>query len=381
MKHQREGMAEPADGRVMHSRRDVLTGATYGLGAMLLFGSPVASAVGATNGGRGASTPLAAPEQHSAGNAVRLASRGQPRSVCAGRSHMLVVGVRDNDDPVSWTRAGHSDWHERRLARPAPGEPDVWGVAAHGNQFVAVGSMLQQNAKKVAIDDSVTAEQSTVTFSARRRRPTIWWTRDGERWAGRMLDDVDETHAQLVSVSCGSAELVAVGSTLDADGVQGAGALVLTSSDHGRTWRRGEVARADATLAEGSLTGVARAGGRWLAISSDMEGGAVWTSDDGLRWSSIPASASQFRGITLQGLDVWRRYVFVAGTTLATQRPGYFVSDDGCRSWRRLQPGPRALIGDDVTVNDLTVVPDGMVVVGTHRGVPIIEGGAADVGH
>jgi hypothetical protein len=196
-----------------------------------------------------------------------------------------------------------------------------------------------------------------------------------------MLGDVDEPHAQLVSVSCSSAVLVAVGSTLDADGVQGSGALVLTSSDHGRTWRRGEVARADATLAEGSLTGVTRAGDRWLATSSDIEGGAVWTSDDGLRWSSIPATAKQFRGMTLQGIGVWRGHVVVAATALTTHTPRYFVSDDGCRSWRRLRPGPQALTGGDVTVNDLTVVPDGLMVVGTHRGVPVIEGGAADAGH
>jgi hypothetical protein len=364
--------SEDANGQLLHSRREVLTSATYGVGAMLLFRRSVASAAAATSH---------TSKGQAAGKAVALASRGQPRSVCAGRACLLVVGVGDDDDPVSWMRSGHSHWLEHRLARPAPGEPDVWGVAAHGNQFVAVGSMLQQNATKVVADRSVPGEQSTVTFSARRRRPTIWWTRDGTRWSGRILDDLDEPHAQLVSVSCNSTLLVAVGSTLDVDGVQGSGALVLASDDHGRTWRRGEIARADATLAEGSLTGIARVGDQWLATSSDIEGGAVWTSEDGLRWSSIPTSAKQFRGLTLQGIGVWRNQVYVAGTALATHRPRYFVSSDGCRTWRRLRPGPRALTGSDVTVNDLTVVPGGVVVVGTRSGVPVIEGGAADVGH
>jgi hypothetical protein len=195
-----------------------------------------------------------------------------------------------------------------------------------------------------------------------------------------MLDGVDESHAQLISVSCNSNRLVAVGSTLDTDGVQGDAALVLASDDHGRTWHRGEIATADAELAEGSLTGVVTAGGRCFATSSDMEGGALWASDDGLHWSSVASSARRFRGITLQGIGVRDGRFFIAGTTIADHTPRYFTSGDGCRTWHRLRPGPRALTGGDVTVNDLTAATNGVVVVGTHSGVPVIEAGRGDVG-
>jgi hypothetical protein len=288
------------------------------------------------------------------------------------------VGAGGDGDPVSWTNTGDARWPEHTLVQPAPGEPEVWGVAAHAGQFVAVGSMLQTVARQITPDDDVPGEQQTVTFTSARRRPTVWWTRDGARWSGRMLDDLDERHAQLISLSCHSNLLVAVGSTLDADGVQGDGGLVLTSDDHGHTWRRGEVAPGDVTLAEGSFTGVTMVDGRWFATSTDIEGGAVWTSDDGLRWSTLAPSARQFRGITLQGIGARRGRVYVAGTSLTDHTPRYFASADRCRTWQRLRPALKALSGSDVTVNDLTVVADDVVVVGTQQGAPIIEGAMAD---
>lgn len=357
----------------LRSRRQVLAGATYGLGAALLFQrAPVTlgratadpTRPGSDNAAEGAVVP----------DATRLAGDGQPRSICRGRAGVIVVGM-DGDEPVSWTNDDRR-WHEHTLAVPAPGDPDVWGVAAHGDRFLAVGSMLQQDAVDVGTDREVPGEQASVTFTKRRRRPTVWWTADRERWEGRMLD-VDEAHAQLISVSCNSVRLVAVGSTLDADGVQGDGAFALISDDHGETWERGDIAAADATLAEGSFTGVTLMDGRWFATSTDIEGGAVWTSDDGRRWSIVPASAKAFRGITLQGLGVRRGRVYVAGTRLTDQTPCYFASADACRTWRPLRPGPRTLAGGDVTVNDLTVMSGDIVVVGTRDGSPIVEGGAS----
>jgi hypothetical protein len=374
------GEQNESNGAAVHSRRRVLSGATYGLGATLLFRRPLlgGTAVGGT--AAAARQTAAARMGRTVDAATPLGGGGQPRSVCMGHGRALVVGVRDDGQPVSWTKAGRAQWHAHALDRPAPGEPDVWGVAAHGDRFVAVGSMLQQQVRHVIADGDVPGDPATVTFTAGRRLPTVWWTGDGVRWLGRMVG-VDEPHAQLISVSCNSDRLVAVGSTLDADGAQASAALVLVSDDHGRTWHRGEISPADATLAEGSLTGVAAAAGRWFATSSDIEGGALWASDDGLRWSSVASSAKQFRGITLQGIGVRRERFYLAGTTLTDQTPRYFTSADGCRTWHRLQPGPRALTGADVTVNDLTAASNGVVVVGTLDGAPVIEGGAGDVGH
>ncbi|HSK98118.1 MAG TPA: sialidase family protein [Euzebyales bacterium] len=366
-----------ADRVAVHSRRQVLAGATYGLGATMVLGRPLLDLM---PGGHD-HAPKAMALRDRGADVTRLAGGGQPRSVCMGHGRMLVVGIGDDGEPVSWTRARGTRWSAHTLDRPAPGEPDVWGVATHRRRFVAVGSMLQRQVRDIVADRSVPGDQATVTFTAGRRVPTVWWTSDGVSWSGRMLDGVDEPHAQLISISCNSERLVAVGSTLDADGVQGDAALVLVSDDHGRTWRRGEIATADTSLAEGSLTGVVTSRGRWFATSSDMDGGALWASDDGLRWSSVASSARQFRGITLQGIGVRRGRFYVAGTTLADHRPRYFTSHDGGRSWHRLRPGPRTLTGDDVTVSDLTAATNGVVVVGTHGGKPVIEGGAADVGH
>jgi len=63
---------------------------------------------------------------------------------------------------------------------------------------------------------------------------------------------------------------------------------------------------------------------------------------------------------------------------LTDHTPRYFVSADRCRTWQALRPGPDVLTGGDTTVNDLTVMSDEVVVVGTHRGVPVIEGGVPD---
>jgi hypothetical protein len=360
------------------SRRHILSGATYGLAATMVLGRPLADLV---PGGHAHRPEAAAEGPRRITGVTRLAGGGQPRSVCAGRGRTLVVGAGDDGAPVSWMRAGNTPWSAHTLDRPAPGEPEVWGVATHGDRFVAVGSLLQRQARDTVADGSVPGDHAAVTFTDGRRVPTIWWTADGVYWAGQLVDSVAERHSQLISVSCNSERLVAVGSTLDSDGVQGDAALVLVSDDSGRTWRRGEIAAGDASLAEGSLTGVVTAGGRWFATSSDIDGGALWASDDGLRWSSVASSARRFRGITLQGIGVRRGRFYLAGTTLADHMPCYFTSDDGCRTWHPLRPGPRALAGGDVTVNDLTAARNGVVVVGTRDGVPVIEGGAAHAGH
>lgn len=358
------------------SRRQVLSNATYGLTATLLFARPLADVKPRARREPKSQTTTATRRRTARFDSMRLGGSGQPRSVCKGRDGVMVVGAATGGAPISWMNQGDVNWQQRALAKPASGEPEVWGVAAHGDQFVAVGSTQQVDARAGADSDSPD-DGLQVTLRSSSRRPTIWWTRDSLQWDGHVLD-VGEPHAQLVSVSCHSGLLVAVGSTLDADGAQGDGAFILTSADDGATWRRGEIAPRDASLAEGSFTGVALLGGEWFATSTDIEGGAVWTSPDGLRWTPLAGSARQFRGITLQGIDVHRQQVYLAGTGLTDHRPRYYVSADRCRTWHRLRPGPTVLAGEDTTVNDLTVMSDEVVVVGTRRGEPVIEGGAAD---
>ena len=158
------------------------------------------------------------------------------------------------------------------------------------------------------------------------------------------------------------------------DGVQGADGLILTSTD-GTTWRRVDLG-GESGLVEGSFTGVTvDADGRWYATSVDINGGAVWTSTDGRRWSVIPGSPRVFRGTALQGIGSDGRRLLVAGTSLIDPRPRYYVSRSGGRKWRKAALDVSMLAGPDALVADLTVIAGDVVVVGTHRDAPVLEGG------
>lgn len=351
------------------SRRDVLVRATYGLGGLVAAGGTGAllhppSAAAASGGGAAAVGT----------DATRLSGAAQPRSVCSGRSATLVVGETDTGQAVSWRSRDGRSWDEHRLPPPTPGEPDVWGVAAHGDRFVAVGSLLWQQPVRVRPDDAA-ADRTDVTFAAARRAPAVWWTVDGATWEGETLDGVDATHAQLIAVSCHTELLVAVGSTLDADGAQGDGGLVLVSPD-GIAWEPGEVSGPDGSvLPEGSFTGVTAAGDAWFATSSDMAGGAVWSSGDGRHWALVDSSRARFAGMTLQGITVRGRRVIVAATSLADHRTSYHTSRDGCRTWQDGRPRVRAMDAVDATVMDVGTVDGEIVVVGTRGDLPVIEKG------
>ncbi len=361
--------------RVM-SRREALARATYGVSGLLLLGARtgIAQPTGRKAGPR---VSAVSTEPGVARAAVRLPGAAQPRSVCRGRSGVLVVGVTHDGDPVSWRSRDGRRWNRHDLHPPAAGQADVWGVAAHRDRYIAVGSLVQRRLASVWPDQAASGAQDDVTFTATRREPTVWWTRDGVDWAGHTLDAADARHAQLISVSCSGSRLVAVGSTLDADGVQGDGGLVLTSDD-GERWRRGLLATVDRALPEGSLTGVAFAGDAWYATSSDMTGGAVWYSADASVWSVLPSSRRQFAGMTLQGIGVRGRRVLVAATSLADHGARYYASADGCRTWRALPPRIRASDRHRTTVTDLSVIDGEVVVVGTRGDAAIIEGGVAD---
>lgn len=384
------GVDDGEDGRDMGAagtvtRREALTRATYGVGGLLLLRAPARTRARTRDTRSVAAMPAAAEASAApaasvvAHSTTRLPGGGQPRAVCHGPSGVVVVGSTEHGDPVSWHSRDGRRWEARQLPPPARGDAEVWGVAAHGAHYVAVGSVLQRQATPVVAHGAVDQVQADVTFTAVQRQPTVWWTGDSATWTGRTVAYAPSAHAQLIAVSCNSDLLVAVGSTLDADGVQGDGGLVLISRD-GQVWEHGEIATS-AGLPEGSFTGVAAAGDRWFATSSDMSGGAVWSSDDGRRWSVLGASRRQFAGMTLQGLGASDTHVHVAATRLADHATRYYTSSDGCRTWRRLRPRSNGLDNADSTVTDLAVVAGDVVVVGTRGAAPVIEGGIADGGN
>jgi hypothetical protein len=405
---------EQADGerQLMLSRRQILTGTTYAIGATLLFRhaavrdtgpepdlervapgpapapGPEPPAIGAPPAVVEAPepTPLrrrrTQPEPQtgrSGGRAVhraQLADRGKPHAVTKGAGGVLVVGMSDDREPMGWLTEDGSQWIEHTLATSAHATAEVWGVAAHREEFVAVGSTTERDRRRIGASGIVPGEDNQVTYVDQREAPTVWHTTDARRWQGRTLDHIVGPHAQLIAVASDGDRLVAVGSTTGMGSDRGTQGLVVVS-DGGRVWRRGRL-QGGGRLAEGMFTGVTYAGGRWYASSVALEGGAVWTSADGRRWSVVAGSSEMFRGIALQGIGGDDRRLLVAATSLTDPKPQYFASRNGGRTWRPTKLDVAMLAGRDALVGDLAVIAGDVVVVGTHRGAPVLEGGELD---
>lgn len=393
-------------GQVLLSRRQILTGTTYAIGATLLFRhaavrdqtpeadleavtpppAPPARPEGGRAGERTAVADVPAPAPAPARAApeagrravhrAQLSERGQPNSVCRGVHGVLVVGMSADREPMGWLTEDGSTWVEHTLATPQHASAEVWGVAAHRDEFVAVGSTSERRTRHIGASGIVPGADNQVTFLDQRDSPTIWRTADCRRWDGRTLDHIVGPHAQLIAVASDGDQLVAVGSATDVATARGTEGLAVVSDDGG-SWRRASV-EGGGRLAEGTFTGVTRAGGRWFASSVTIDGGAVWTSEDGRRWSMVPGSADMFRGIALQGIGGDRRRLLVAATSVVDPRPQYFASRDGGRTWRPTSLDVAMLAGRDAQVGDLAVISGDVVVVGTHRGVPVLEGGELD---
>lgn len=388
--------------QVLLSRRQILTGTTYGIGATLLFRHVSRGRIDVPDGPARLPHPTVParrrrnPDAAGDGRAdvqtatharqtrqtdeqrpihrAQLSDRGQPRSVCRSDRGVLVVGQSSDGEPLGWLTDDGAQWIEHTLATPDRSITEVWGATGYDGHFVAVGSTTERAVRHVAESGIVPGVDAKVTFTERRRSPSIWWTTDCAKWTGQTFDDIVGPHAHLIAIASGKGRLVAVGSTLDSDGVQGARGLVLTSTD-GAAWRQADLG-AGADMAEGSFTGVAvDRDGRWYATSVDIAGGAVWTSPDGRRWSMIEASRRSLRGVALQGIGVDGRRLLVAGTSFSDPRPRYLVSHSGGRRWKRVTLDVSMLAGPEALVGDLAVISGDVVVVGTHRGAPVLEGG------
>lgn len=411
-------------GQVLLSRRQILTGTSIGIGATLLFHQaarnrvelpaarpePPPAAVPpaprpahqrqerqerqqdgrqAQDDGQTGDEPRRTrePEQSAAAaggdeggvperaiHRAQLSDHGMPHSVCKCDGGVLVVGMSTEGDPLGWITDDGSAWLEHTLAPADRDRAEVWGVTAFEGQFVAVGSTVVRDVRRIVADGIPWDRNPPVTYVEQRRSPTVWISSDGGRWSGRSFADIAGPHADLIAVAGNGERLVAVGRTFDADGVNGTAGLVLTSTD-GRSWRRADLGPA-ADWSEGSFTAVdAGEDGRWYAASVDISGAAIWTSSDGLRWSVIESSRRTFRGMTLQGLAVDGDRLLAAGTSLIDPRPRYFVSRTGGRSWKSATLDVSLLRGRHARVGDLAVIAGDVVVVGTRRGAPVLEGG------
>lgn len=398
--------------QVLLSRRQILTGTSYGIGATLLFHhvtrsrvdtvagpsrlphpvpvhparertDPIPAADGGTPGPAAPSAEQPGAEQAITGRAIhraQLADGGRPRSVCKGDGGVLVVGVSSDGEPLGWLTEDGTQWLEHTLATPERLVTEVWGVTAYDGHFLAVGATTERDVRRIAESGIVPGRGTQVTYTERRRSPSVWWTTDCAKWSGQTLDEVVGPHAHLIAIDSHDDRIVAVGGTLDDDAVQGNAGLILVSTD-GASWRPADLG-GHGGLPEGSFTGVAAGpDGRWYATSVDIAGGAVWASDDARRWSVIPGTRRVFRGIALQGIGVDDRRLLVAGTSLMDPQPRYYVSRNGGRRWRTAKLDVSMLAGPDAVVGDLSVISGDVVVVGTHRNAPVLEGGQLYAAH
>jgi hypothetical protein len=386
-------------GQVLWSRRQILTGTSVGIGATLLFrraardrvdlppAQPqppsqrreVAAEPDTWQSAPGRARPARPPPTRDdtlppAVHRAQLSASGEPRAVARSDAGVLVMGMSADGDPLGWLTADGTQWVEHTLATPDRQTAEVWGVAPYAGDFVAVGAMIERADRRIAESGIVPGPETRLTFIERRRAPTVWRTSDCTEWTGQSFEDVVGPQADLIAVACDGSRLVAVGGTLDDDGAQGVRGLVLTSTD-GATWRRVDLGT-DGDLPEGSFTDVAVSDDGWFATSVDIDGGAVWRSRDGWRWSVVEGSRDAFRGMSLQGIGVDRDRILVAGAALFEPEPRYFVSRNGGRRWRKATLDVSLLAGPDAVVGDLTVIAGDVVVVGTHRGAPVLEGGA-----
>ncbi|HSJ46155.1 MAG TPA: hypothetical protein VK923_15885 [Euzebyales bacterium] len=413
-----EGLPESGElqrggGQVLWSRRQILTGTSIGIGATLLFHQAARNRVDlppsqpfeiaaepdssqAAPGPARVAQPPPGPARvaqpppppdttaFDAGGSraihrVQLSDRGQPRAVARSDAGVLVMGMSSDGDPLGWLTDDGTRWVEHTLGTRDRQTAEVWGVAPYAGDFVAVGSTIERVDRRIAESGIVPGPNTQVTFVEWRRTPTVWRTSDCTAWTGQSFEDVVGQHADLIAVACDGTRLVAVGGTLDRDGVEGTGGLVLTSTD-GARWRRVDLG-ADGSMNEGSFTGVAVGDDGWYATSVDIEGGAVWHSADASRWSVVDGSRNAFRGIALQGIGIDRSRILVAGTPLFEPEPRYFVSRTGGRRWGKAKLDVSLLAGPGARVGDLSVIAGDVVVVGTNRGVPVLEGGELHVGN
>jgi hypothetical protein len=192
---------------------------------------------------------------------------GGPGWIAAGRT----FGTGDNDPGGIWTTADGMTWTAATLVDPS-GETAsngvLSGLAAHGSQVVAVG-----------------------TVPSAGHSAAVWTSSDATTWT-RVPDEPSFAGGIMTGVAGTSAGYVAVGS--DANG-----AAAWTSAD-GSTWTESTPA---SDFAGGHMTSVAAVDGHVLAVGFDSTGALAWRSPDGRSWTPT-AAVSMASGAQAQGAAV-----------------------------------------------------------------------------
>lgn len=251
----------------------------------------------------------------------------------AGRGDRLVAVGRDASGAgAAWVRRAAGPWRSVGAGFGTGAVPA--GIAAYGGELLAVGSV-----------DGAAA---------------TWASPDGSAWQPALADGPPGV---LCGVTAAGGLVLAVGQAGDGETGEGAGALVLRSSD-GRRWTTAAT-RGLPNGSETGLTAVAFYRGRWVTASHSIDGARLWQSSDGLDWR--PAAAPARPGVVISGLGVAAGELVAVGSTIADTQPRLWVRRDG--AWRDVVSVRRGAVASGVLDDVVTTDSDGSVLlIGTRAG-------------
>lgn len=301
---------------------------------------------------------------------------GEARGLAASADRVVAVGRDSKGNPAIWTADSVEGDFEAASLGDAFSGAELHGIHQARGTYLALGAVTVSETVRFEPGSDVGGEE-TYEFSRSRRVPALWRSSDASSWERQLLEAETDGNGILTAAADDGRRIVAVGSRLDDDSVEGVGALVVHSSD-GRVWQEGSVTAGDDALAEGGLTDVVAHEGTWAAVGSHLEGGVVLSSDDGRAWSVWDAPDSEIGQVPLQGLVAAEGSLVAAGAAIDDPKAVLFTSDDGGRSWGTDKAQLRALNRRHASVNGLEVAEgdDSLLAIGgAQSGEPAIERG------
>jgi hypothetical protein len=277
--------------------------------------------------------------------------------------------------PTIGASLGSSGWSVVAHDESLFGEAAMWGVAAGGPGFVAVGgeSFILYHPEQTHFMDW--NEYEYPEYDVGNGDAVVWTSRNGATWSRVPTDEAvfgGIGEQQMLGVTAGGPGLVAVG--LDAEGSsESADAAVWTSVD-GITWARVPHDE-DVFGGEGQqrMLGVTVGGPGLVAVGFDAKHGsdtanaAVWTSVDGITWARVLHDEDVFGGegqqrmlgVTSGGPGLVAvgsdgRYDLVEDESLNSADAAVWTSIDGI-IWERI-PHSEEVFGGDGQQRTLSVM-------------------------
>lgn len=179
--------------------------------------------------------------------------------------------------------------------------------------------------------DIATTPRGLLAVGQDQRGAVAWLSADGKNW---VIDDDGPAFdaASLKAISANATTTVAVGCRLRDGRCTAPGVWVRKSA-----WQR---LPALTTFATATLVDVAASDGLIVAVGQDPQGGAIWTSVDGVAWQRV-TTVPDSRGAVIRAVASGGPGFVAVGT--AAGRPVSWASSDG-RTWH--SGGPTGAHGE-----------------------------------